>query len=58
MMVFAYTKLWFDLQRFVTQDWSKYDPDAMEAMTKIMPKPQEKPVLMTNFSMLIMQDVS
>ena len=39
-MVFDDTEPSYDPQRFATQDWSKYHPDAKEAIPENMPEPQ------------------
>jgi hypothetical protein len=48
-MVFDDTEPTYDPRRFATQDWSKYYPDAKEAIPENMPEPRGKPVMMTCF---------
>jgi hypothetical protein len=48
-MVFDDTEPSYNLRRFATQDWSKYYPDAKEAIPENMPEPRGKPVMMTCF---------
>ncbi|KAI2490439.1 Reverse transcriptase (RNA-dependent DNA polymerase) [Fragilaria crotonensis] len=48
-MVFDDTEPSYDPRRFATQDWSKYYPDAKEAIPENMPEPRGKPVMMTCF---------
>jgi hypothetical protein len=48
-MVFDDTEPNYDPRRFATQDWSKYYPDAKEAIPENMPEPRGKPVMMTCF---------
>jgi hypothetical protein len=48
-MVFDDTEPSYDPRRFATQDWSKYYPEAKEAIPENMPEPRGKPVLMTCF---------
>ena len=48
-MVFDDTEPSYDPQRFATQGWAKYYPDAKDAIPENMPEPQGKPVMMTCF---------
>ena len=48
-MVFDDTEPCYDPRRFATQDWSKYYPDAKEAIPENMPEPRGRPVMMTCF---------
>jgi hypothetical protein len=48
-MVFDDTDPSYDPRRFATQDWSKYYPNAKEAIPENMPEPQGKPVMITCF---------
>ena len=48
-MVFDDTEPAYDIRRFAIQDWSKYYPEAKEAIPENMPEPRGKPVMMTCF---------
>jgi len=49
MMVFDDTMPSFGLNRFATHNWTKFYPDAKEAIPAVVPEERGKPVMMSCF---------